>query len=339
MTIKLAVSHAAIAAALCCLCGTVVLAADVSNNTSDQGYFVPTITKIEAFGGALTQDWPGSSWGGQGGAIGTVVVPLNENYAIQFDGLVGGEPNSFVSGLTTHAYWADTKNGLLGFYGAGQYRGENGSEGILQLGGEGNVYINRFTVAAIAGAETNAAGTGANVTTSGYTGQDGYGFGCGIFGCGIKASNGMGSLFEMNNMRQRFFAQTRFFDHVELDYYPIDDLQLSAAHEYTGGMHSAVLGGEYLFRTGSGWAPSFYLEGSIGEQASIIAGLRIYFGDDDKSLILRHREDDPTTHLRRSLETSANLHSRRGAPVPDVIIPSCNPFACASSSSSSSFVD
>jgi hypothetical protein len=51
MTVKPAVSRAAIAAVLCCLCGTAVLAADVtknnndeSDNTSDQGYFVPTIT-------------------------------------------------------------------------------------------------------------------------------------------------------------------------------------------------------------------------------------------------------------------------------------------------------
>ena len=323
MMIKLGFSRVAIAGLLCCLWGSAVLGADSSKKANedneadtDKSYlFVPVITKVEGFGGALTEGWPSNKWVGQGGVVGSVVVPFSDNYAVQFDGLLGAEQTSLAASLTGHAYWYDSKKGLIGLYGSGEYRGMNSGEGILQLGGEGNIFLNQFTLAGIAGVETQADGSRANPSTSGYNGAYGYGFGySSSYGYGYGAFDGKGNLYETDDFRPNFFNQTRFFDHAEIGYYPIDDLKFTVAHEYSGGFHAAVLDVEYLFGTGSGTAPAIFAEGSIGEHgnASVLAGLRFYFGEEDKSLIRRHREDDPTTHVRRSLTTSASLHSRHG---------------------------
>jgi hypothetical protein len=46
---------------------------------------------------------------------------------------------------------------------------------------------------------------------------------------------------------------------------------------------------------------AFFVEGNIGEGdfKSIWAGFRMYFGTRDKSLIQRHREDDPRKKNKR----------------------------------------
>ncbi len=44
-----------------------------------------------------------------------------------------------------------------------------------------------------------------------------------------------------------------------------------------------------------GFPASFTLDGQFGEEGftAVMAGFSIYFGGEDKSLIRRHREDDP----------------------------------------------
>ena len=46
---------------------------------------------------------------------------------------------------------------------------------------------------------------------------------------------------------------------------------------------------------GSPIAPTLHVSSVIGpdNNSSVMSGLRIYFGNSDKSLIRRHREDDP----------------------------------------------
>ena len=43
---------------------------------------------------------------------------------------------------------------------------------------------------------------------------------------------------------------------------------------------------------------SLKLDGRVGEEgfASVMAGVSLYFGGEDKSLIRRHREDDPPVY-------------------------------------------
>ncbi len=315
-------SRAVAAAALLSFCGSAsVLAADLPSVKDESppmtppanNYLMPMVTKVEGFGGALAGDWPSKDWSAQYGGVASVVFEINDNYAIQFDGMLAAQNNAFVSGLTSHAYWWDSKKGLLGFYGSGEYRAQNGGESLLQLGLEGDYYLKQITLSGIVGAETQADPQRASVATSGYNGGS-YGYGCNqYYGCGIGAMVGS-NLYEMDDFYPHFFQQTRVFDHLEFAYYPIEDLKLSVAHEYSGGMNSAVLDSEYLFRTGSGIAPSVFAEVSLGQGGndSFLMGVRIYFGEEDKSLINRQREDDPTTHMRRTLETYSNLHSQHG---------------------------
>ena len=92
------------------------------------------------------------------------------------------------------------------------------------------------------------------------------------------------------------YDDTNLFAFSDLSYYANDNLELAVGHRYTGDKHALALGVEYqlsqqVFANGV----SLFAEGRIGEDdyKGAWAGVRMYFGD-DKSLIRRHREDDPT---------------------------------------------
>ncbi|MGJ8531376.1 MAG: hypothetical protein ACSHYC_04280 [Alphaproteobacteria bacterium] len=92
------------------------------------------------------------------------------------------------------------------------------------------------------------------------------------------------------------YDETNLFAFSDLSYYANDNLELSIGHRYTGEKHALALGIEYqlnqqVFASGV----SLFAEGRIGEDdyQGAWAGVRMYLGD-DKTLIRRHREDDPT---------------------------------------------
>ena len=62
-------------------------------------------------------------------------------------------------------------------------------------------------------------------------------------------------------------------------------------------------GGEWSFAAGSGRMASLFAEGRFGEgnNHGVWGGLRIYFGQRDKTLIRRNREDDPEPDLPSNL--------------------------------------
>lgn len=100
-----------------------------------------------------------------------------------------------------------------------------------------------------------------------------------------------------------FADDTSFFDFVDVSFYATEDLKLSIGHRYTGERHAAALGVEFqLPQTILNQGVSLFAEGHIGEDdyKGIWAGARVYLGD-DKSLIRRHREDDPRNRLTDDL--------------------------------------
>ncbi len=86
-----------------------------------------------------------------------------------------------------------------------------------------------------------------------------------------------------------------FFAFTDIAYYLNEDFEISVGHRYTADRNALALGVEYqldqdVFSSGV----SLFAEGRIGEDdyQAVWGGVRVYFGD-EKSLMRRHREDDP----------------------------------------------
>jgi hypothetical protein len=107
------------------------------------------------------------------------------------------------------------------------------------------------------------------------------------------------------------------FAMADLAYYPTDDTRLSVGVSSLDGYNSLQLGGEYLFEDFA--APiSLTAETRIGQDGAwrITGGLRLYLAPEPKSLIRRHREDDPSDRSA-ALAIAANgetTASARAAP-------------------------
>lgn len=72
---------------------------------------------------------------------------------------------------------------------------------------------------------------------------------------------------------------------------------IAVGQTYVNGRAAGVVRAEWLPAqfTGSPIAPTLFVKSVIGanNNSSVIGGLKIYFGNHDKTLIRRHREDDP----------------------------------------------
>jgi hypothetical protein len=212
--------------------------------------------KIAGFGGGEN----GSN--GFYGTVGSLSVPLAQQWGLQVDGDLGSDSGIGFHSGAAHLFWRDPSIGLLGAYVS--YSHDNGindvvlghiSENTARFAGEGEYYLNRWTVRGLAGVETVTINSGVPLPS----------------------------------------VPSRFFDEVSADYYVTDNFELSAGHAYTFGAHFLTLGAEHGIALGGGRMASLFAQGWIGEGGDngALAGLRIYFGQHDKSLMDRHRQDDP----------------------------------------------
>ena len=86
------------------------------------------------------------------------------------------------------------------------------------------------------------------------------------------------------------------FGVADLAYYFNDDLKASVGYRHMNDTHMAAAGIEYQLQNGFfGSGTSLFAEGRVGENdyAAAWAGVRLYLGAGQKTLIRRHREDDP----------------------------------------------
>jgi hypothetical protein len=103
----------------------------------------------------------------------------------------------------------------------------------------------------------------------------------------------------------------QLFAHVDFAMYATDNLRVNVGFRRYLDLN--------LFSAGAEWQPewdglpvSFYVEGQMGEQdyATIFGGIRFYFGGPEKSLIRRHREDDPSNKLFNMLAITCATDNR-----------------------------
>ena len=212
--------------------------------------------KVSGFGGEADER-------GLYGAAGSVSAPLGFRYGVQIDGFIADYDSRFqgdvtAGGTALHLFWRDPSVGLIGAYGHYVHADAFGGLDIYAGGAEGALYWGRFTLEGVAGVD------GGEV--------DG-----GPFGRSVD-------------------LDPRFFDVAQLAYYPVDNLKLSVGHSHILSENAALFGAEWGFDAGGGTMASLYAKGSVweGGDGAVLGGLRVYFGGHDKTLIRRHREDDPS---------------------------------------------
>ena len=128
---------------------------------------------------------------------------------------------------------------------------------------------------------------------------------------------------EFGDIEDRFSARLR------LGWYALDDLRLTIGMEYLGGRTGLLLGGEWQLPV-QGVHPSLFVQARVSDRdhAAVWGGLRFYFGG-EKSLIRRHREDDPQNGLTDDAgtfggigpTTSTNTSSGSGGGLPPPPLP------------------
>jgi hypothetical protein len=213
-------------------------------------------SKIDGFGGSESSK-------AFYGTRGSFSVPLAREFGVQFDGAAASYDGRFLGNVGGHLFTRNPAKGLLGIY--ADYTHWDSRVGGVNVGRaavEGEHYLGRWTLSALAGIEA-----GNSVS--------------GIVSTGI----------------QTFDIKTRFFDAANVAYYLQDNLKVFAGHRYQGGRHSGVLGAEYGFAVSRGTMGALFAEGRVGSDNNhgVFGGLKFYFGQRDKTLIRRHREDDPDT--------------------------------------------
>ncbi len=248
--------------------------------------------KGELFGGVLHED-------GFGGVKGAVTIPLATRYGLQLDGIAGGATGDFFGQVGAHLFWRDPAVGLLGLYASYTHLDRIGGVHASHFAVEGEYYNGPWTLQGIVGIES-----GSNKTAL------------------ISPT-----VFETYDIK------TRFFDQINLHYYYNENARVTVGHRYLGGKHALALGGEWAIPLAPRNMASFSLEGRIGEDdyKGVWAGLKVYFGQRDKPLIARHRQDDPTIWMGiptilNSLKKSPNavcppgeiFDPEFGACVPDI---------------------
>lgn len=87
---------------------------------------------------------------------------------------------------------------------------------------------------------------------------------------------------------------SEFYAVGDVALYATDNLRLSVGASSVAGFESGHAGLEW-FMGDTGIPASLTVDGRLGEDGftSIMGGVSLYFGGEDKSLIRRHREDDP----------------------------------------------
>ncbi len=202
----------------------------------------------------------------------TVVLPIGHTMGAQVDVLASNWSGAISGGFAGHAFWRNPAYALAGLYGSFSYTDQG--VGYLQ---NKDVKISRL------GAELEL-----------YMGNVSFETILGIEGGDIRS---------------------RIFGITDIAFYPAEDFRLAAGYRYLGGKHIAALGAEYLTPLHfNGLRPALFAEARAGQDNNrmIIGGVRVYFGDEKKSLMARHRQDEVRNRLTDEMfSVTASQNDRR----------------------------
>jgi hypothetical protein len=91
------------------------------------------------------------------------------------------------------------------------------------------------------------------------------------------------------------YVSPEFFSVSRLAYYPTDNFRVDVGHGYGNNRNALLFGGEWDVGQGGRTTTSLFADAAVSENGDTTAnfGVRFYFGQQEKTLIRRHREDDP----------------------------------------------
>jgi hypothetical protein len=225
------------------------------------------------------------------------------------DGRAGSLDRSGFGSVGGHLFWRDPRQALFGIYGDYTSWDRYGGVRVGHVAGEGAYYLGQFTLEGVAGVEFgNSASSsifGSVTATSTSTTAPGPA------PPGVPGTTTTTTSTFFAALTNSYDIKTRFFDQVDLAYYPIDNWKAYVGHRYLGGLNAAAFGTEAALPLGHGLMASAFVEGRVGEQDfhGIWGGLKLYFGQSDKPLIARHRRDDPPVWSGDSLFSILNNQS------------------------------
>lgn len=193
-----------------------------------------------------------------GYAIGSLSVPLGQRFGFQIDGgygyLSGSPSDPQIGGVGGHLFWRDPDVALLGIYGHYAALDTDSAAGTVdtwRYGVEGELYLDRFSIEAFAGADTLDGNGGSDTTFNGEA---------------------LAAFYATENFR----------------------IDAGIVHQFDETL--GKVGAEVMLPFGAN-NTSLYASGTFGNATTVKAGLRIYFGEAGKSLMGRHREDDPRSRI------------------------------------------
>lgn len=242
-----------------------VFAADLGRRPPEYVPVMPALLPaVSGLNGSI-EGGLGGQWGDEphddGAAaylLGTVTIPIGQQWGAQVDGQIASSQGEFAGGLGGHLFWRDPSYALFGAYVEGFTTDvTRGRFSKSRIGPEVEFYLNRFTVSAVAGYE-----------------------------------------FGNRDIRDGFFADAL------LSYYSTDDLRLYLGGNYGFAGVQGKAGVEYQLPAGSGYSNvAMFAEARLGEEGykAAFAGVKIALGAPDKSLIRRHREDDPIAWIKQNI--------------------------------------
>lgn len=250
------------------------LAADLSGPAPADLYSAPaSLPAVSAVNGKIGTFVGDVSNNFAVGVSASLAFPLSHSWGAQIDGMFGTAGGAFY-GIGGHVFWRDPSRGLVGAYASYVGWGTSSTVAVATpTGGFADV-------------------TGANVGK-----------------IGIEGESYMDRWSLEGLAAYQFGTNSGFAGRATIAYYLTDDFRFDLSARYlqgVGGIGSA----------GIEWAPqgvhfSLFADAAVGANSysHLLGGMKWYFGGEQKSLIRRHREDDPENPLPHDLhKTMGNAY-------------------------------